>query len=116
MKLFNKWGNDPLIPNNYVFRILKPGLNPEQVHNRIHDFYSEINSHMKIIAGKLGILKPVTTYTARHSFATVLKRNGASVEFISESLGHSDIRTTESYLAAFDSNMKREWAKKLFDL
>jgi site-specific recombinase XerD len=71
---------------------------------------------MKAIAGKTGINKPVTTYTARHSFATVLKRNGASLEFISESLGHSDIRTTENYLASFDYSTKMEWAERLLDL
>jgi integrase/recombinase XerD len=38
-----------------------------------------------------------------------MKRNGASLEFISESLGHSDIRTTESYLASFENDTKREW-------
>lgn len=115
-EIIKRWGNDPARSGNFVFNILKPGLSPEQSHNRIHDFYSEINSHMKAIAGKTGINKPVTTYTARHSFATVLKRNGASLEFISESLGHSDIRTTESYLASFDYSTKREWAERLLDL
>ncbi|HOF20618.1 MAG TPA: site-specific integrase [Bacteroidales bacterium] len=115
-EIIKKWGNDPSRPYNYVFNILKPGLSPEQMHGRIHDFYSDINAGMKTIAEKAGIKKPVTTYTARHSFATVMKRNGASLEFISESLGHSDIRTTESYLAAFDFSTKKEWAEKLYDL
>jgi integrase len=114
--IIKKWGNNPTRPKNYVFDVLKYGLNPEQIHNRVHHFYSDINSQMKVIAEKIGINKPVTTYTARHSFATVMKRNGASLEFISESLGHSDIRTTESYLASFDFTTKREWAEKLLDL
>jgi integrase len=115
-RIIKKWGNDTSRPYNYVFKILKPGLSPEQMHGRIHDFYSDINAGMKAIAEKAGINKPVTTYTARHSFATVMKRNGASLEFISESLGHSDIRTTESYLASFDFSTKKEWAEKLYDL
>jgi integrase/recombinase XerD len=114
-EIIKKWGNDFSRPYAYVFNILKPGLSPEQMHNRIHDFYSDINRGMKTIAEKTGINKPVTTYTARHSFATVMKRNGASLEFISESLGHSDIRTTESYLASFDFSTKRLWADKLLD-
>jgi site-specific recombinase XerD len=71
---------------------------------------------MKSIANSLGISDAVTTYVARHSYATVMKRIGASLEFISESLGHSDIRTTESYLASFDLETKREWNSKLLDL
>ncbi len=39
---------------------------------------------------------------ARHSFADVLRQNGASVHTISKALGHSSIAVTEAYLAAFD--------------
>lgn len=112
----SKWGNPNSASQNYVFTILKPGLTPEQIHDRVHDFYSDVNTAMKSIALKLGISDPVTTYVARHSYATVMKQNGASLEFISESLGHSDIRTTESYLASFDLDTKREWSSKLLDL
>lgn len=38
---------------------------------------------------------------ARHSFADVLRQNGASVYTISKALGHSSIAVTETYLAAF---------------
>ena len=53
---------------------------------------------MKRILKKLEIDKKVTTYVARHTFSTVLKRSGASTEFIQEALGHSNIKTTENYL------------------
>jgi len=68
---------------------------------------------MKIIKTKLGIEKKVTTYVARHTFSTVLKRSGVSTEFIQESLGHTDIRTTENYLDSFEINVKKEFAFKL---
>ena len=56
---------------------------------------------MKLIAAELEINKQVTTYFARHSFSQTLRLNNASTEFIKEALGHSDIRTTESYLDSF---------------
>ena len=59
---------------------------------------------MKRIANKLEIDKPVTTYYARHSFATVLKRSGAQIEMISELLGHSNVQTTENYLDSFEND------------
>jgi integrase/recombinase XerD len=68
---------------------------------------------MKTISEKTGINEKVTTYTARHSFSTVLKRSGVSTEFISESLGHSDLKTTESYLDSFENDIKREYANFL---
>ena len=70
---------------------------------------------MQKIADALGIDKPVTTYYARHSFATVLKRSGAPIEFISESLGHSDMKTTDNYLDGFEDDTKREYTKALLN-
>jgi len=44
----------------------------------------------------------ILLHTARHSFATVLKRGGAKTSYISESLGHSNLSVTEHYLAYFE--------------
>lgn len=68
---------------------------------------------MKRIAGKVGIKKLVTTSVARHSHATILKRTGASMEFISEQLGHSNLSTTENYLDSFEDDVKRKFTEKL---
>ena len=45
----------------------------------------------------------MTTYVARHSFASVLKKSGVSIALISEALGHSDLSTTQVYLDSFDN-------------
>lgn len=60
---------------------------------------------------------PVTTYSARHSFATVLKRSGTNISYISESLGHSNLAITENYLASFerDERMKNAQLLTKFD-
>ena len=70
-----------------------------------------INKRMAMIGKALGI-DHISTYTARHSFATVLKRSGANIAYISESLGHQDLKTTENYLASFE----REEREKNADL
>lgn len=72
-----------------------------------------MNKALKSIAGDLKIDKTLTTYTARHSFSTVLKRSGASIEFISESLGHSSVKTTLFYLDSFEDDRKKEYARTL---
>jgi site-specific recombinase XerD len=59
------------------------------------------NKRLKRIGEAVGI-EGISTYTARHSFATVLKRSGANIAYISESLGHSNLKTTENYLASFE--------------
>ena len=57
---------------------------------------------MSRIAEELGIDADVNTYSARHSFATSLLKSNALLAFISKSLGHTNIKTTESYLGSFD--------------
>ena len=70
-------------------------------------FIASINDWMRKIRKQLGIEKNVTTYVARHTFSTVMKRSGASTEFIQEALGHTNIKTTESYLDSFEKEVKK---------
>ncbi|MBK6526241.1 MAG: tyrosine-type recombinase/integrase [Crocinitomicaceae bacterium] len=57
----------------------------------------------------------ISTYWARHSYATNAIKKGASLEFIQESLGHENLKTTQIYFAGFDSDTKREFAQHLMD-
>jgi integrase/recombinase XerD len=56
-------------------------------------FVSSINDWVVKIRKKVGIEKSVTTYVARHTFSPVMKRSGASTEFIQEALGHTNNKT-----------------------
>jgi site-specific recombinase XerD len=44
----------------------------------------------------------LTTYVARHCFATIQKNNGSPLIYIKEALGHASITTTEDYFGSFD--------------
>lgn len=55
---------------------------------------------MKTVCESLGIER-ITTYSARHSFASVMNSEGVPISYISEQLGHTSIRTTQTYLAGF---------------
>ena len=114
-ELIKKWGNKPTTPEDYIFPMLEPDLTPKQEFYKIQRYVKKVNKHMKDIGSDLGIDKKVTTYVARHSFSTVLKRAGASTELIKESLGHSSIKTTEEYLDSFELDVKKEFATKLID-
>jgi len=99
--IIERWGNPDKHPDNYVFTILTKGVTPERERQLVQQFTRCVNKNMYKISGKIGIDKKLSTYSARHSFATVLKRKGASTDFIRDSLGHSDMRTTENYLDSF---------------
>lgn len=104
--IIDKWGNKP-IATNYIFPYLNGKENAEQRQRITKDLTKRINLRMQKIGIKLNIGN-ITTYTARHSFATVLKRSGANIAFIGESLGHKDLKTTESYLASFEKEERQK--------
>lgn len=96
-----KWGNKSQKPDDYIFGFLTGRETPFKEKDVIKATTKLCNKRLKKIGAKLGIGK-VSTYTARHSYATVLKRSGANIAYISESLGHNDLKTTENYLASFE--------------
>lgn len=109
--IIKKWGNKPSA-DNFIFPYL---VGIEDAHKRkivTKDLTRRINKRMKVIGKALGI-GDVTTYVARHSYATVLKRGGVNVAYISESLGHSSLNTTESYLASFEKEERQKNASLL---
>jgi integrase/recombinase XerD len=112
-EIISRYRNPNNAPDNYVFSIIQPGVSPERERALVLQKIKMINKYMSRIAKECGIEKPVTTYTARHSFSTILKRSGAPIEFISESLGHQDLKTTEHYLDSFEDDVKKQYASFL---
>ncbi|GHT59554.1 integrase [Bacteroidia bacterium] len=100
-QIIERWGNPDKNSDNYIFPFLDGYNTPMEQKKRIQDVTRRINKHLKIIGDKLEIAS-ISTYTARHSYASVLKRSGANIAYISESLGHSNLKTTENYLASFE--------------
>lgn len=111
--IIDRWGNKPK-PDNFIFPLISPhNQNDPLGHAReVKQVIKHINAKMKMIGAETGV-GVVTTYTARHSFATVLKRSGANIAYIAESLGHSDLKTTESYLGSFEKEERKKNAEFL---
>ncbi len=114
-QIINKWGNTPAWQDSYIFQVFSKTLNAEQERACISQFIKTTNKYLKRIARQLEIEADLTTYTARHTFATRLKRKGASTEFIKESLGHQNIATTENYLDSFEDAERMKWATTLLE-
>ncbi|ODT35096.1 MAG: hypothetical protein BGN92_05160 [Sphingobacteriales bacterium 41-5] len=114
-KIIEEWSNKKGKPNDFVFNIVDAGDDAQTKLEKVLQFIKVTNKWMKRIGKELGFDLSLTTYVARHSFSTMLLRSGASVEFISESLGHSDIKTTQFYLSGFDLETKKQAMKALVD-
>jgi site-specific recombinase XerD len=79
----------------------------------IHQVIKMTNKYMKRIGEKLGIEGDLNTYAARHSFATILLQSDAPVAFISQALGHTNLKTTQSYLGSFDDEKTKGYLDAL---
>ncbi|MBG8553438.1 site-specific integrase [Hymenobacter guriensis] len=92
-------------PNCYIFPILDAAkhLTPTQVKNRLHKILGQVNTDLKELGERIGIAVPLTTYVARHSFATALRRSGANTAVISQAMGHKSEAVTAIYLDSFAS-------------
>lgn len=99
----------------YLFPILhcKRHITPMQKSNRVHKICHQVNTELRAFAKELGITAEVTTYVARHSFATILKKSGVNIGIISQALGHQDIKTTQIYLSKFDNEQVDDAMKNL---
>ena len=101
--------------DDYIFPILDRHIHKseQQICNRVHKVIGHVNSNLKRIAEMAGLKVNLTTYVARHTFATVLKRSGVNIAIISESLGHSDLETTQIYLDSFENSQIDEAMRNL---
>lgn len=101
---------------NYVLPlILRENLTPIQLEYRKAKTLQAYNIKLKEIAKTVGISQNVSSYVSRHSFATNLKHAGVSTDLISQSMGHSDVNITNSYLKEFENSTVDDAVKKLLE-
>lgn len=61
------------------------------------------NNRLQRISQIMNLSTPLTSYVARHSWATIAKSKNIPLSVISEGLGHNSQQTTQIYLASFDN-------------
>lgn len=87
----------------YIFPILDKQDSSEYKLYRLA--LGRINRHLRRIAAMANIKVPLTTYTARHTWATLARDYGAPVSVISAGLGHTSEEMTRIYLKEFDVSL-----------
>ena len=114
-EIIERWGTNTDNPEDYIFPFVTRDMDAKKIMTTVKQVTKMTNKYIRIIASKVGIDKPISTYWARHSFATVLMRSNVGTEFIREQLGHKSLSTTENYLGSFEDDAKREIANKLLE-
>ena len=101
-------------PKGYVFPILSNSIkDPNKQYTRIKTETRDTNKILKEIGSDLGIETPITTYVARHTFASILKRKGTTASIIKEMMGQTKEETTEIYLKNFENDTLAQAGKLL---
>jgi len=114
-QIIQKYTSDKTKSSDYIFPVLDAATHKTEVQrcNRVHKVLGKVNPSLKKVAKLAGINVNLTTYVARHSYATVLKNSGVNIALISETLGHSDLKTTQIYLDSFENSQIDEALENL---
>lgn len=92
--------------NKYLLPVLNESIpeDSQQAKKVIKQWIKTTNKYLRKLGEQQGIVVPITSYVARHSFATTAKKLGYSNEIIAEALGHEyGNKTTNIYLDSFDT-------------
>ena len=106
-QIINRYKNE----SPYLLLILS--LTGEDGYRQYKSALRLYNQHLHTLSKMLRLSIPLTSYVARHSWATTAKDEGVAISVISESLGHTSEKVTHVYLASFDNNAMSKANKKV---
>lgn len=108
VEIINRYA-DP--KSEYLFPVLKTPTFSQLAYEKALQYY---NYHLRKLAEEIGV-DSLTSYVARHSWATQASRLHIPTRVISESMGHSNERVTAIYLASLDNHEIDMANKKVLD-
>ncbi len=87
----------------YVFPILIHTDNEQRDHE-YESARASYNRHLKRLGKMAHTQRPLTSYVARHSWASTAYHSNVSLSVISKALGHRSANTTQTYLESIDDD------------
>lgn len=106
------YNNGKIKKDDYIFPILTSAVTQYQIHETIKNKRKRQNIYLKRLVERLELPK-VTIYSARHTYANILKRSGAPSNVIQDSLGHTTEAMTQAYLSSFETNIIDDFDTKI---
>ena len=70
---------------------------------------ADYNHCLKALGIAAGIEKPLHSHLARHTFATMMLREGVRIEHVSKMLGHTNIVTTQRYAKVLADDIRKDF-------
>lgn len=93
--------------SEYVFPLLR-SLEPQKAYNEYLQMLNRYNRSLKTLARKAGVTRRLTSYTPRHTWASVAYDQNVDLSVISKALGHTNTQTTLTYIKEISDNRLAE--------
>jgi len=97
----------------YMFPIITGKTRPDRIC--YEQALQRVNRSLKRIGMIIGLPIPLSTYVARHSWASIARNMDIPLSVISEGLGHDSDKTTQIYLASLDTSMINKANRKIIN-
>ena len=88
----------------YIFPIIS-SCDPEEAYRQYQTALGYHNRKLKALARRANVNLPLSSYWARHTWATVARNHNIPVSVIGAAMGHSSEKTTMIYLAALENSV-----------
>lgn len=103
-ELLNKWAKIEEAKDDYIFPFISEGITEEKRQRIVDQFIQNTNKRLAVVGKELGLPIKLTTYVARHSFASVVAKQIDNPYFVKDLLGHSTFQQTETYISSLDTS------------
>lgn len=109
--IIDRWGNQRISDNTYIFKPLTRALDEADRVRITKQEVKAANMHLKAIAKDLDFEDSISTYAARHSWATHAIQSGHNIYFVQDRLGHQDPKTTMAYVKSLGPELLEDSMK-----
>ncbi|CCZ82077.1 site-specific integrase [Odoribacter laneus] len=88
----------------YIFPVIT-ATNQEEVYKQYRIELNYHNRKLKRLGEELGGNLSLSSYTARHTWATIARKHNVPISVISAGMGHTSEKTTQIYLASLENSV-----------
>lgn len=115
LEIINKYKNEYIAESQFIFPILKNDDTELIKKNKIGNFIRFINQHIKTLAKENEITDEISVNWARHTFTTLGVNQSLTLEELMQFLGHSNIKTTQSYVGTIEDENQKILIDKIYN-
>jgi len=98
-RIIRRYNNDN---TPFVFSLIS-SLDSREAYRQYRRCLSRYNMALRYLGRQADICRNLSSYVARHSWASIAYQHNVDLQIISRAMGHTDIKTTKTYIRELDS-------------